>query len=302
MKQTLDAVPGIRSLFDTQLFRLGQTKVTLVTLITMAFVILVTLVVSRLMRAALRRALERRGVESGSGGVGVASRLLHYSIVMVGLVVAFENAGIRLDALLAAGAVFAVGIGLAMQNIAQNFVSGVILLVERTIKPGDVLEVQGVMVRVVEMGIRATLVRSRDEEDMIVPNSTLVQSTVKNYTLRDDLYRIRVTVGVTYDSDLALVRRTLEQVAEALADRAGERDPIVLLADFGSSSVDYQVSVWTHDAWERAPLASALREAIWQAFKQQGIVIAFPQVDVHLDRPVIDALGGLPSHRTAAAN
>ncbi len=129
--------------------------------------------------------------------------------------VAMRTTGIRLDALFAAGAVFAVGFGFAMQNIAQNFVSGVILLFERTIKPGDVIEVGGQIVKVQQMSIRATIVRTLDEEDVIVPNSSLVQSNVKNFTLEDNIYRVRVTVGVSYSSDVPKVKAALEGCARS---------------------------------------------------------------------------------------
>jgi potassium-dependent mechanosensitive channel len=111
--------------------------------------------------------------------------------------------------LFAAGAVFAVGLGFAMQNIVQNFVSGVILMVERTIKPDDVLEVEGDIVRVQKMRIRATMVRTRNEEELIIPNSTLVQGAVKNYTLTDSRFLLGTVVGVTYGSDMQLVREVL---------------------------------------------------------------------------------------------
>ncbi len=290
MKQVLSNTHGV---FSTTLTKIGGTPITLATVITMLLIVVATFVVSKLIRMAIQRALARRGVEVQHGGMTAAGRLVHYVIVLIGLGIALSTAGIQLGALFAAGAVFAVGVGFAMQNIAQNFVSGVILLIERTIKPGDVVEVEGSMVRVVEMGIRSTLVRSRDEEDMIVPNSKLVQSTVKNYTLTDPLYRLRVGVGVTYDSDMALVRKTLEQVAQTIEWRASEREPVVLMTDFGSSSVDFELSVWTRDAWQQKSGRSQVREAIWWALKEQGIVIAFPQVDVHFDPPVVDSLGAL---------
>jgi small-conductance mechanosensitive channel len=206
---------------------------------------------------------------------------------------ALQTAGVRLGALFAAGAVFAVGLGFAMQNLAQNFVSGVILLLERSIKPGDILEVEGQVVRVRETGIRSTLVRTRDEEEMIVPNATLVQATVKNYTLRDALYRLRVVVGVTYGADLALVRKTLEKVGDRLEWSVQGHPCQILLLEFGNSSVDFEVAVWTEDPWLARVNGSRLREAIWWAFKEQGITIAFPQVDVHFDPPVNDSLRGL---------
>ena len=132
-----------------------------------------------------------------------------YAVVAIGVVAALGTLGVNLAALVAAGAFFAVALGFAMKNIAENFVGGIILLTERTIKPGDILEVEGRVVRVTRMGLRATVARSRDDEDVIIPNAALVTNTVTNYTLRDPLYRLRTTVGVSYGSDIALVMQTL---------------------------------------------------------------------------------------------
>jgi potassium efflux system protein len=278
-----------RSMLNTQLFTIGDVKVTVSTLLTALAIVVAAQVVSMVLQVAIRRALRGKGL-GAEGSVGVATRLLHYTILLSGVAMALQTAGVKLGALFAAGAVFAVGLGFAMQNLAQNFVSGVILLVERTIKPGDILEVEGLVVRVRQMSIRATLVRTRDEEELIVPNSTLVLATVKNYTLRDALYRLRVVVGVTYGSDLALVRRTLEEVGQKLDWKVPGKDCQILLLDFGSSSVDFEVAVWTSDPWLARVHGSWVREAIWWAFKERGITIAFPQVDVHFDAPVTSSL------------
>ena len=237
----------------------------------------------------LRRALRSKGVEEG-GGLRVATRLFHYVVMAISIAIAMQTAGVELTALFAASAVFAVGLGFAMQNIAQNFVSGLILLVERSIRPGDIVEFDGHVARVREMGIRATIVRTRDEEDVIVPNSILVQQAVKNFTLDDRKYRVRVTVGVAYESDLKLVRETLIETAKNIPFREGEDLPKVLLTDFGSSSVDYEIAVFSADPWSARGHQSELREAIWSAFKEKGIVISFPQMDVHLDRPFVEAV------------
>jgi small-conductance mechanosensitive channel len=251
-------------------------------------IIAVAFTLSHAVQRALARALKRRGVEGEHGGA--VGRLLHYTFIVTGVAVALQNAGIELSAMFAAGAVFAVGIGFAMQNIAQNFVSGVILLVERSIKPGDILSVENEIVRVIQMGIRTTLVRTLDEEIMIVPNASLVQSTVKNYTVKDSLLRVRVTVGVVYAADMAVVRETLESTARDLDVREKDFDPVVLLADFADSAVNWEVSVWITNAWHSRRARSKMREAIWNAFKKAGIVIAFPQLDIHLDPPVEDSL------------
>ncbi len=155
------------------------------------------------------------------------------------------------------------------------------------------LEVQNLVVRVERMGIRATLARTRDDEELIVPNSLLVQSAVKNYTLRDSLHRLRATVGVVYSSDLRLVFNTLRATALQLEWRTKEQEPRVLLLGFGNSSVDFEVSVWIDNPWNARQALSDLNEAIWWALKDAGVTIAFPQLDVHFDPPVVESVQAL---------
>ena len=277
------------SALDYHLFTIAGTPISVATIITFALIVVATLVVSWLVQRALIRVFRGRGLRD-EGSVGVARRLTHYLVLAIGLGVGLQTIGINLAALFAAGAVLAVGLGFAMQNLAQNFVSGVILLLERSIKPGDVLQVEGKFVRVSRMAMRATHARTLDDEEIIVPNSAIVQSTVTNYTLRDSFYRIRCPVGVVYSADMALVRRTLEHVAGTMEWRIKEKDPVILMTDFGSSSVDWEVSVWINDPWTVRKRRSDLNEAIWWALKEAGITIAFPQLDVHFDPPVMDAL------------
>jgi len=211
--------------------------------------------------------------------------LLHYLILVMGATVALQAVGLNLSGLFAAGAVFAIGLGFAMQNIAENFVSGVILLLERAIKPGDILQVNDQVVRVVQMGIRSTLVRNRNDEDLILPNSNLAQGTVNNLTLDDSLLRIRAPIGVSYESDLRRVIQVLREAAVALEGRDLAQDPIILLTDFGDSSVNFEVSVWITDPWLAPRHLSKLNENIWWALKDADVSIPFPQVDVHLTPP-----------------
>lgn len=272
----------LSQLIDHKLFTIGGTDVTLVTLVTGLLILAAGTIISRLLQAALRRTMTARGMEL-TGGVRVAARLLHYAVLAIAVAIALQTAGVELTALFAASAVFAVGLGFAMQNIAENFVSGVILLLERTIRPGDVLEFDGRVVRVQRMGIRATIVRTRAEEDVIVPNAILVQQAVKNLTLVDSSFRVRVSVGVAYESDVAVVRRVLEAVADTITFRAEGSSSMVLLAGFGESSIDYTVAVTSLDPWGAPVHESELREAIWAAFRRENIVISFPQLDVHFD-------------------
>jgi small-conductance mechanosensitive channel len=274
------------------LFEIAGRPFTVSTLITVAVVVIVTIVLSRMTRRAAERALVRRG---GRGAdIATFAALLHYLILLAGLGIALDTAGIDLTALFAAGALFAVAIGFAMQSIAQNFVAGVILLTERSIKPGDVLQVEGKIVKVSQMGIRSSIAHTRDGEDLVIPNSVLIQTTVTNYTLRDQAFRIRAEVGVTYGSDMRLVRATLEEVAESASRKwAVPERPQIVMTGFGDSSVNWEVAIWMNSPWELRPALSELHEAIWWAFQDRKIVIAFPQVDVHFDPPVTRGIAGL---------
>jgi small-conductance mechanosensitive channel len=279
-------------ILNSRLFVIADTPITLVTLLVVLVVFLVGLWVARLTAIGIERAMHARGV-TDIATLALTKRLIYYFALLIVFGVALQTVGLDLTALFAAGAFFAIAAGFAMQNIAQNFVAGFILMVDRTIKTGDVLLVEGNLVTVTHMGLRATVARTRDEEDIIIPNSVLVQNTVTNYTLRDRNYRIRTTVGVTYDSDMDLVMRVLEEVAVGLEWREPAFEPRVLLAEFGDSAVNFEVNVWISDPWISRRRASELNIAIWHAFRAKGIVIAFPQLDVHFDRPVMDSFGRL---------
>jgi len=294
LDRVVEQLQGVYRSLEIKLFEIAGTPITLATLLTFLLIVVATFWFSKGAQKGLARALKMRGI-TDAGAVHAATRLMHYVIIAAGLGVALQTVGINLGALFAAGAVLAIGIGFAMQNIAQNFVSGVILLAERTIKPGDVLQIENQFVRVSQMGIRATIAKTLDDEEIIIPNSNIVQGTVKNYTLRDSFYRLRTVVGVTYSSDMRRVRETLERVALDLPWRSAEKEPVVLLIEFGSSSVNFDVSVWIDDPWRTNRRRSALNEAIWWALKEADVTIAFPQVDVHFDAPVVESLQKLHS-------
>lgn len=265
---------------NATLFRLHGIDVTLLSLVTALLIALLTLRLGRLAEVATRRALNARGVRSEATLVP-AAKSTRYLVLFTGFAIAVNTVGIDLGALFAAGAVFAVGLGFAMQSIVQNFVSGIILLVERAVKPGDVVEVNGEFVRVIEMGIRSTIARTLHDEEIIIPNHMLSQSAVRNYTYQSTICRLRANVGVSYHSDLHLVRETLHRVGEQMKWRAHEKSPVVLLVGFGDSAVNFELSVWTQNPWDRQHSLNEMHEGIWWAFKQQGIVIAFPQLDLH---------------------
>lgn len=230
--------------------------------------------------AALARRLDPPA--SGVAWRRPAARLGAHAVRALAILVALQVTGVDLGGLLAAGAVLAVGVGLAMQKVAENFVSGILLFAERSIREGDIVEVEGTVARVTHLGIRATVAVTLDDVEMIVPNSLLAQSTVRNLTLTERSYRLRVAVGVAYDTDLDHAVDVLTAAAAAVGWRDPTRAPVVLVVGFGSSSVDLEVSVWTSDVWAMRRGASDLRRSIWRALRAHGVTIPFPQLDLHL--------------------
>ena len=282
----------LAELFSRPLFTLSGTEVTFLSLVIFFLVVSFSVAVSFILQRALKRSLAHR-FEKQKGTLAAILRLLHYTIIIIGFGIGLQTIGINISALFAAGAVFAIAIGFAMQNIVQNFVSGIILLVERTIKPGDILEIEGNVVKVVDMGMRTTIVRTWREEELIMPNAILAQATVKNYTMRDNEFRLGINVGVAYESDMKKVIEVLEDTARKITWRLPEPEPRVLLQDFGDSAVIFGVYLNVDDPWKQRVYMSDLRKAIWFAFKEANITIAFHQVDIHFDPPVTEAFAGL---------
>ena len=210
----------VLALFDEAikhpLFTIKGIAVTAMDLATFAIFVVATLVASRVLRKTADAALHRRGI-GDPGTHAITRRLIHYAVLILGLGTAINNLGIDLSVIFAAGAVLGVGLGFAFQNVAQNFISGLILLFERTIKPGDILEVEGRVVRVEDLRIRCTVARTRDDEQIIIPNSTLSQGTVTNFTMADSLYRVRVERG----RGLRLRHGQVRQVLQGAAGRRG---------------------------------------------------------------------------------
>lgn len=266
--------------FTQYTIEIGKARVSLGSLL----IALGILVLGSLLAGRLSRRVQGPARQAPHPWRATAARITGYAIRVVSVTIALQITGIDVASLLAASAVIAVGVGIALQKVAENFVSGVILLAERTIRVGDVLEVEGRLARVREMGIRATIAETLDGEEIIVPNSILTQSTVKNLTLHEHMCRVRVRVGVAYGSDPDHVRRTLTAAATAVPWRVPLHEPLVQLVDFAASSVDYEISVWTTRVWEIRTMESELREALWKAIRAGDISIPFPQVDVHMTR------------------
>jgi small-conductance mechanosensitive channel len=209
------------------------------------------------------------------------SRLSRYTVILIGVMVAFSAIGFDVSkaALVAGG--LGVGIGFGLQNIVNNFVSGLILLFERPIRVGDTIELGATSGVVEKIGMRATLIRTWTGPELVVPNAQLVSSEVLNWNLKRDRKRAEVPVGVAYDSDPEVVAEILTEVAVAHPDVLKHPEPECLFLGFGDSSLNFQVRAWagTDNCFR---VQSDLRFAIRKALTDAGIEIPFPQRDLHI--------------------
>lgn len=212
------------------------------------------------------------------------NQLLSYIIYVIAVFVALENLGIQMTLIWGGAAALLVGIGLGLQQTFNDLVSGIILLFERTVEVGAVVEIGGTVGRVRKIGLRTSIVETRDNQAIIVPNSKLIVDIVRNWNHNDDKVRFDVKVGVAYGSDTELVRKILLQCAEDHPRVLDEPKPFVRFIHFGDSALELELHFWTRDLMPVENIKSDLRFAIDKAFRQNHIQIPFPQRDVWLRR------------------
>jgi potassium efflux system protein len=272
-----------KAFLDLHLVNLAGSVLTPGSILVAAAILFVTFLLASLLGRSTRRLLAAREVLEGVQFA--ASKMVRYATLLIGAAVAFSSMGFKLDALLAASAVLAVGIGFGLQNVTQNFVSGVILLVEQPVRHGDFVKVGETLGRVDDIGLRATRIVTRDEVTIIVPNSRLISDEVVNHSRPTNQLRMRVSVGVAYGSDTARVRDVLLGVAGAHADVLRTPAPEVRFDDFGDSALKFSLFVWIDDPRADLRVGSELRYAIDAAFRAEALEMPFPQLDLHVRAP-----------------
>lgn len=273
-------------------FTLGETRVTAYMVLIAAVALYATVQFSWLLRALLdteffpRSAIDR-GVRDS------IKKLLHYSVMLIGFVFALSLLGVTLQNFVVLAGAFGIGIGFGLQNIVNNFVSGLVLLFERPIKLGDMIMVEGEWAVVKKIGLRSTTIETFDLSEIIVPNSDLISQKVTNWTLSNEQSRVVVPVGVAYGSDVPQVLAILKECAGRHPKVLETPAPSVIFTAFGASSLDFELRVWVANVNFRLAVKSDLLQAIDAQFHQAQIEIAFPQHDLHLrsiDAAMLDGL------------
>lgn len=261
-------------------FTLGHHSVSALELVEATTVIVLARIGLVLVRRGLRRA--RRVSSMDEGKQFIIRRLLTSVVWTLAAMGVLSVLGVDLTALWAGSAALLVGVGIGLQGFFNDVISGFVLLFEGGVAVGNVLEVDGELVRVERIDLRSTRVVTVAGELIVLPNSKVAGEAVVNLSQGDGAMRIRVNVGVAYGSDVALVTRVLSEAMALQPEVRKDPQPAVFFQDFGESSLDFSVMGWLDDPWDRMGIQSRVRTAIDTKFREHGIVVPFPQRDVHV--------------------
>ncbi len=260
-----------------------KTKITVAAL----FEVVIAIIVIALLARGARRLLLNHILNKTPMDLSIRHAIAtftQYLVVTVGFLFLFQRmAGIDLSTLGIVAAAVGVGVGFGLQNIAHNLISGVFILFERPIKVGDRIEVEDVNGDVVRIAARGTTVRTNDNIDIIIPNSSFTSFNVINWSHGDHKVRFRLPVPVAYGSDVRLVERILLEVADENENVLQEPSPRVIFKAFGDSALEFELRIWTSRMLHRrGVLFGQLNFAIYEKFREHQIRIPFPQRDLHL--------------------
>lgn len=269
------------SFMELNLFTIGDTPVGFGDIIIFMIILIISVTVSKkISNLLVSKLLVKVPMEDGTRYV--LKRVTEYMLLIVGAVIAFQTIGINLSGLAVIFGLLSVGIGFGLQNVASNFVSGLILLFERPIRVGDRVTVGDTEGDVEEIDMRATVVRSLNNISIIVPNSEFISSRVINWSHGDQKVRLDIPVGVSYASDLDLVLKSLREVADECENVLKRPEPEVLFIGFGDSSWNMELRVWISNPKNYWQIRSKLNCAVVRKFRDNHIEIPFPQRDLHV--------------------
>ncbi|MEO0556047.1 MAG: mechanosensitive ion channel domain-containing protein [Bacteroidota bacterium] len=280
--QLADFFKDFGHLFTTKLFTLGGSDISFLTILYLVIAaIALIFFAGRFSKLFAKTILTR--YTSNTGTVQSVTTITRYLILTIGFFIIIQTAGIDLSTLSILAGALGVGIGFGLQNITNNFISGLIILFEQPIKVGDRIEVGEIKGDVMKISARATNVLTNDNISVIVPNSEFISSTVINWSHNDRNVSFRFPVGVSYKEDPRIIKKILLEVANENSGVLKKPPPDVLFDEFGESSLNFNLRVWTTDYINRPNiLKSQLYYAIFKKFRESNVEIPFPQRDLNL--------------------
>ena len=252
--------------------------------ITVGFVLLVgiSFILTNVVLSLVKRVVTRKLPSEDKAKFVTVFSFSRWLIYLIVLLIAFSTVGINVNAVLAASAGLLIGIGLALQTLFQDIISGIFILVDQSVHVGDIIELEGKVGRVEEIKLRTTRAVTIDNKVLVIPNHLYLTNSLYNWTQNGTNTRESVLVGVAYGSDVELVKTLLLQVASKNKDVLKHPEPLVLFVDFAESSLNFKLVVTINDSFQGAIPKSDLRFAIDKIFRENNISIPFPQRDIHI--------------------
>lgn len=271
------------SWLEMTLFTFNEQPITLWAILMVPTWIVVSLWIAKLMIRAVSSRLASNGKDPNI--IHLIERILFVIALGIIFLTTLSMLNIPITAFAFLSGAIAIGFGFGAQNIINNFISGWILIGEKPIRIGDFLEVEGAKGKVEQINTRSTRIRRVDGVHMLIPNSKLLENTVINWTLRDELVRASVVVGVAYGSEVRLVEKLMREITTSNPKVLPKPEPKVFFQDFGDNALIFESFFWIHSQVEGGirSVSSEIRFEIDAAFNEHGITIAYPQRDIHLD-------------------
>ena len=264
------------------LLKLDRIEIRLFHVIIAIFVVVGTSILLKIIKKSMMRSTVFSGMDKGS--VYALYQILKYFIWIAVISMLLNMIGFDLTLLVAGSAALLVGLGFGMQQTFNDFISGFIILTEGIIKVGDMLNVDGQILVIEHIGLRTSKGRNRGDVVVIIPNSLITNEKLINFSHKSPNSRFNVEVGVAYGSDLILVEKLLRQAVMEQPEITDTDSIETNLLNFGASALEYEVDFVSHNAFDADVLQSRIRKSIYKKFMEHGVVIAFPQMDVHLSK------------------
>lgn len=278
-------VTSIQSAWEKPLFSVDGKSLSMSKIVTgISLLFLAYFVAKKISNIIEKRLLSRLPIEDNLKHIW--KRVSFYALFFVFVLFILNSLHIPLTIFTVVGGALAIGVGFGSQSLINNFISGTVILLEKPLKIGDVISVDNLSGRVEFIGARSTRIKTMENTHIVVPNSRLLEKNILNWTLSDNIIRRNFTVGVAYGSDIQKVKSLLEQVVEREPRVLAKPRPIVLLKNFGDNALEFEIYFWARLPYKLIDLerlVSSLRFEVYQLFKENAVVIAFPQRDVHLD-------------------
>lgn len=276
----------MKEFFELTIVDYGKINITVLNLVEIGVTIAITYLILFLLKKFLRFQSKKRNLQYGD--VYAIFQIIKYVVIVIITIMILNTLGIDTTILLTSSAALLVGVGLGLQNIFKDFLSGILLLFSKTIRINDVVEVGGNLGKIIEINLRTTKIVTRDDFHLLVPNSKFVEESVVNWSLEYTHIRLKLSVGIAYGSDVYLAKKILLDSVINNEDVLNEPKPFVRFTDFGNSSLDFELIFWTNNIFGMENVKSEIRFKIDEAFRSNNITIPFPQRTVWINNENTD--------------